>query len=113
LPTLIPSGTAEPWGLRAGYVWPQEDDLRERDNALTRDACILHGAGGIANFEQEKMHFITQDWDYEVRNGKGYAGVRGIQQLQFDTTPTDATGASRAYYGSAIVVCGRDETGTV
>jgi hypothetical protein len=113
LPTLIPTGTSEPWGLRAGYVWPQQRDLRELENPLVRDASILHGSGGVVNWEPEKMHFIVQDWDYGVRLGKGYAGVRGVQQLQYDSTPVDPTGRGREYFGSCVVVLGRDETGTV
>jgi hypothetical protein len=113
LPTLIPTGTAEPWGLRAGYVWPQQIDLRELENPLVRDASILHGAGAVVNWEPEKMHFIVQDWDYGVRLGKGYAGVRGVQQLQYDSTPIDPTGRGREYFGSCVVVLGRDETGTI
>ena len=113
LPTLIPTGTSEPWGLRAGYVWPQQRDLRELENPLVRDASILHGAGAVVNWEPEKMHFVVQDWDYGVRLGKGYAGVRGVQQLQYDSTPVDPTGRGREYFGSCVVVLGRDETGTI
>jgi len=110
LPSLIPTGTAEPFGLTPGYMWPTDLDLRNLDNPLARDASILHGKGGVVNFEQEKMHMISDDYDYNIRNGAGYAGVRGIQQLQFDTTPADPTGAGRIQMGSAIVVLGRSET---
>ena len=113
LPTLLPSGTAEPYGLQANYIWPQTVDLRQLSNPIIRDASILHGAGAVVNWEPEKMHFITQDWDYGIRLGKGYAGVRGIQQLQYDSAPVDPTGAGREYFGSCVVVLGRDETGTI
>ncbi len=109
LATLIPSGSAPPFGLAPGYTWPTDDDLRNLDNPLIRDAAILHGAGAIVNLEPEKMHMIHQDWDYDVRNGAGYAGNRGIQQLQFDMSPADPTGAARQYAGSAIIVMGRSE----
>ena len=109
LATLIPSGTAEPFGLTAGYMWPTANDQRQLDNPLTRDASILHGAGALYLMEPEKLHMISQDWDYNVRNGVGYAGVRGYQHLQFDTTPVDPTGAQREYFGSALVVLGRAE----
>ncbi len=109
LPTLLPSGSAAPFGLTAGYIWPTDVDLRNLDQDLVRDAMILHGAGAIVNFEPEKMHMIHQDWDYNVRNGAGYAGVRGIQQLQFDTSPVDPTGAAREYAGSALIIGGRLE----
>jgi hypothetical protein len=109
LPTLYVSGSAAPFGLTAGYVWPTDNDLRNLELPLTRDACILHGAGAIVNWEPEKMHMIYDEFDYDIRKGAGYAGVRGIQQLQFDTSPAGATGATREYHGSAIVVCGRAE----
>lgn len=109
LPTLLPSGSGEPFGLTANYMWPTDEDLRLLDNTTIRDACILHGAGAIVNWEPEKMHMIHQDWDYNVRNGAGYAGVRGIQQLQFDNSPVDPTGVAREYAGSAIIVTGRAE----
>jgi len=109
LATLIPSGTAEPFGLTAGYMWPTANDQRQLDNPLTRDASILHGAGALYLMEPEKLHMISQDWDYNVRNGVGYAGVRGYQHLQFDTTPVDPTGAQREYFGSVLCVLGRAE----
>lgn len=109
LPTILPTGTAEPFGLQAGYIWPTDDDRRNLDNELVRDAMILHGAGAIFNFEPQKMLMIHQDWDYMLRNGAGYTGVRGIQQLQFDLSPNDPTGAAREYFGSAILVGGRAE----
>jgi len=109
LATLLPSGTAEPYGLQAGYMWPTASDLRNLDNPLVRDASILHGAGALYLMEPEKMHMISQDWDYNVRNGVGYAGVRGYQHLQFDTTPVDPTGAQREYFGSVLCVLGRSE----
>jgi len=109
LATLLPSGTGEPFGLTAGYIWPTDSDLRNLDNDLVRDAMVLHGAGAVFNFEPQKMQMIHQDWDYSIRNGAGYAGLRGIQQLQFDTSPIDPTGAQREYFGSAVIVGGRAE----
>ena len=109
LPTLIPTGTGEPFGLAAGYVWPTDSDLRQLEGTTTRDAMILHGMGAVVNWDAEPMHLIQQDWDYNIRNGKGYAGVRGIQQLQYDNTPADPTGAAREYFGSAVIVAGRQE----
>ena len=107
LATLLPSGTAEPFGLAAHYMWPTDNDDRRLDNALVRDAMILHGAGAIVKWEPEAMHYVKDNYDYMIRNGYGYAGVRGIQQLQFDTTPVDATGVGREYFGSALVIGGR------
>ena len=107
LPMLLPHGSAEPFGLAAYYVWPTEVETRPLTNPRARDACILHGKGGVVNWEAEKLHNIGWSWDYGQQNGKGYAGVRGIQQLQYDTVPIGATGATREYHGSAIVVVAR------
>ncbi|MEJ2066147.1 MAG: hypothetical protein P8X74_23190 [Reinekea sp.] len=109
LPTLIPSGTGEPYGLQAGYMWPITNDQRQLENPVVRDASVLHASGALYLLEPEKMHMISQDWDYNVRNGVGYAGNRGYQHLQFDVTPVDPTGAAREYFGSALVVLGRGE----
>lgn len=109
LPTLIPSGSAEPYGLSAGYMWPITNDQRQLESPVVRDASVLHGSGALYLLEPEKMHMISQDWDYNVRNGVGYAGVRGYQHMQFDLSPVDPTGAARETFGSAVVVLGRGE----
>lgn len=109
LATLIPGGTGEPYSLQAGYMWPIANDQRQLNNPITRDASILHAAGALYLLEPEKMHMISQDWDYNVRNGVGYAGNRGYQQMQFDRTPVDPTGVDREYFGSVLVVLGRAE----
>jgi hypothetical protein len=108
LPMLLPGGSASPYTLSPYYVWPTENDDRPLDNSRARDACILHGMGGVVNWEPEKIHNINWRWDYDLQRGYGYAGVRGIQQLQYDTSPAGATGATRIYSGSAIVVVARN-----
>ena len=109
LPTLEFTGTAAPFGMSVHYVWPTDNDDRQLDNRLIRDASLLHGKGGLVNLEQEKLHYITDDYDYKVRNGYGYAGVRGVQHLEFDNTPVDPTGAAREYAGSAVICLGRPD----
>ena len=105
LASLLPTGSAEPFSLTAGYVWPGGVDRRNYANPNTRDASILHGKAGITNWEPEQMHFVTQDDDYARIMGHGIAGVRGLQQVQFDqVNPNSAT---REYYGSMIVVLAR------
>jgi hypothetical protein len=108
LPMLLPHGSSEPYTLTPYYVWPTERDTRPLDNPKARDACILHGRGGVVNWEPEKLHNINWRWDYDIQKGVGYAGVRGVQQLQYDTSPAGATGATRMYSGSAIVVVARN-----
>lgn len=104
-PTVLPSGSAEPFSLRAGYVWPGDVDLRNLANPATRDVYTLHGRAGICNWEPEKMHFVSQDDDYGRILGDGLAGVRGIMQVQYDSENPDAT--TREYYGSISVIAGR------
>jgi len=104
-PTLIPSGTGAPFGLRAGYYWMGDDDRRQRNNPNVRDACFLLGTAAIAKWDAEPLHHIKQDDDYFKIMGHGIAGVRGIQQVQFDQQNPDAT--SREYYGSMVVVMAR------
>jgi hypothetical protein len=107
LPTLLPMGSGAPYSLTPGYVWPTDNDLRNLSNSKIRDACVLHGRNAYCKWEPEPSHLIADDYDYKLRNGKGYAGVRSIMQLQFDTTPVDPTGAAREYWGSALVIAGR------
>lgn len=112
LPTLLCGGTGEPFSLTAGYVWPTDNDLRNLDNPLVRDAMILHGKAGLIKWEPEPLHLIQQDWDYELINGKGYAGVRGIQLHQYDVQTTNSLftgGTAHEHWGSAIIVGGRAE----
>jgi len=104
-PTLIPGGTAAPFSLTSGYMWPGSVDLRQHDNPNVRDACFLLGKMAIAKWEPEPLHFVTQDDDYARIMGHGIAGVRGIQQVHYDQQNPDAT--SLEYYGSMVVVMAR------
>ena len=104
-PTLIPSGTAAPYSLSAGYMWPGDLDRRQLDNPNVRDACFLLGKGAVSKWEPEPLHFVKQGDDYERIMGHGIAGVRGIQQVQFDQDNPNAT--SLEYYGSMVVVMAR------
>lgn len=107
LPILNVSGTGAPYSMSAQYMWPTDNDDRDLTDRHSYDACILHGQGAIVNLEPEKLHYVKDNYDYGVRNGYGYAGVRGIQLLQFDTTPVTGAGTAREYWGSMIVVAAR------
>jgi hypothetical protein len=107
LPILNVSGTGAPYTLSASYVWPTDNEDRDLTDDHSYDACILHGTGAIVNLEPEKLHYINDNYDYNIRNGYGYAGVRGIQLLQFDTTPVTGAGTAREYWGSMICVAAR------
>ena len=107
LPILNVSGTGAPYSISAQYMWPTDNDDRDLTDRHSYDACILHGQGAIVNLEPEKLHYVKDNYDYGIRNGYGYAGVRGIQLLQFDTTPVTAAGTAREYWGSMVVVAAR------
>ena len=104
-PTLLPSGTAAPYTLRFGYVWPGDVDQRNLDNPNTRDVNVLLGRGAVAKWDAEKLHFIKQDDDYFRIMGNGIHGVRGIQQLRFN----NANNSALEYYGSMLVITGRPQ----
>ena len=104
-PTVLPSGTAAPYSLTFGYVWPGDNDLRNLDNANTRDVNILIGRGASQKWNPEKLHFIKQDENYFKIMGHGVAGVRGIQMVRFDQQNPNST--SLEYYGSALVLTAR------
>jgi len=104
-PSLIPSGTSEPFGLTAGYVWPGDEDRRNHDNPHVRDACILLGQGAICRWNAQKLHNVTQPDDYGRIEGHGAAGVRGIQLVRYDQQNSSAT--SLEYRGSMVVVMAR------
>ena len=104
-PTVLPSGTAEPYTLTAGYVWPGDQDLRNRTNPNVRDCCMFYGKGAFMEWEPEKLHFVKQDEDYSRIMGHGIAGVRGYQQVHFDQANPNNT--SFEYYGSIMALMAR------
>jgi len=102
-PTVLPSGTAAPFSLTFGYVWPGDVDLRNLDNPNTRDVNILLGRGAVMKWDAQKLHFVQQDDDYFRIMGNGIHGVRGIQQLRFN----NIAGTALEYYGSSLVLTAR------
>lgn len=83
-PTLIVSGSSEPWGLTAGYMLPGDDDDRERDDPNTRDTAFILGKAAIVDWVAMKLRFIRQSDDYEMIDGRGTAKVEGIRQPIYD-----------------------------
>lgn len=104
-PTVLPSGSAEPFGLTAGYVFEGDDDRRNLANADVRDTCYLLGKSSIAVWEPEKLHFVEQDEEYHRIYGHGVKGVWGMQLPIFDQQ--NPTTVSREYYGSVVGILGR------
>lgn len=107
LPSLILGGTGAPYSLTPGYVYPGDVDLRQYSNPNTRDISILHATGGVCKWDAEPLHFIKQDEDYFRKLGHGIAGVRGIQQVQFEPDTFDPLVQNTEYYGSMLVIMDR------
>lgn len=103
-PTLIISGTSEPWGMTAGYIFPGDDDDRERENVLTRDTVNILGKAAVIDWNPEKLHHISEDDDYGLVEGHGTALVEGITQPIYDQQNPRA--GSHEQYSSAIMICG-------
>lgn len=92
LATILPSGTSEPYGLTAGYMWHGDTDRRHYDHATVRECNILHGMGAVWKWYPEKIKFIEQLDDYGALKGIGTECVRGIGSLVFDQqTPAAGT----------------------
>ena len=103
-PTLIISGTSEPWGLTAGYMLPGDDDDRERDDPLTRDTATILGKAAVIDWTAMKLRFIRQSDDYEMIQGRGTAKVEGISMPVYDQ---DVPGVgSHEQYSSMVMVLG-------
>lgn len=103
-PVIDRTGADGAWVLTGKYVDPGDVDNRA-EVGLMVDANILLGRGALAKWEPEKMHFVTQDDDYDRLKGTGFAGVRGIQALRFDQESPNDT--SIEYYGSMLVLTKR------
>lgn len=104
-PTVLPGGSAAPWTLTPGFMDEGDVDNRNLSNTKTRDIGILLGKGALAEWEPEKLHMVKHEDDYGRILGTGYAGVRGVQMLTFDS-PTK-TDTSIEYYGSMLCIMHR------
>lgn len=100
-PTLVVSGTSEPYGIAAGYMWPGDVDLRGRDEANTIDTFFLWGKAGLWKWEPETAHHIQQLDDYGALIGHGYGLVRGVGECVF----TDANGLNEEQFGLVLGLC--------
>jgi hypothetical protein len=97
-PTILVSGTSEPYGLTAGYVWPGDVDLRDRTDVNTIDTFFLWGKAGIWKWEPEAAHHIQQLDDYGSLIGHGYSLVRGVGETIF----TDENGINEEQFGMIL-----------
>ena len=87
-PTVLPSGSAVPFGMTAGYMVWDSRDLRHRGQPNVKDVATLHGATTFIEVEGEPMHYIADDRDYAFHKGLGTAGVRGQQLPIFQDQDT-------------------------
>lgn len=77
IPTVLPSGSAAPFSMQAGYMLWNSRDARFRNSANVKDCVYVHGRGTYVEVEGEKVHGIADDRDYKLHGGVGIAGVRG------------------------------------
>jgi hypothetical protein len=107
-PTLLPSGSAAPYGLQAGYMWWDSRDLRNRANPLVKDTAFVFGEVAYIRMEGEPVHWISDTQDYDFRKGVGIAGVRADQlPIYLDPNSNAVT-----YQGGAVVVLDFPNGGT-
>ena len=107
-PTLVPSGSAAPYGLSAGYVFEGDDRTQLRlTNANVRDTAFLLGKAAISGWEPEKMHMVEQDEEYHRIYGNGCKGVWGYSLPIFDQVTPVVTPSTREYYGGVVAVFSR------
>jgi len=85
-PTVLPSGTASPFGMTAGYMEWDSADQRNRTNANIKDTAFLIGPANFVEVEGEKLRWINDTQDYGFRDGVGTATVRGYNLPIFTDT---------------------------
>ncbi|MCP3683507.1 MAG: hypothetical protein GY861_12540 [bacterium] len=78
-PMVLPSGSAVPFSMTAGYMVWDSTDNRFRGQPNAKDVAVLHGAVTYVEVEGQKLHWISDSQDYHFRLGIGTAGTRGCQ----------------------------------
>lgn len=100
-PTIDITGTSAPHGLSGGYMWPGDDDQRNRDEDTVCDTMFILGRAASISWYPEKLHHIQQVDDYGAIVGHGTALVRGEQTPHY----TDANGNNPEQFTSAVALC--------
>lgn len=103
-PTLIISGTSEPWGMTAGYVYPGDDDQRQRGNSLTRDTFSILGKAACVDWNKEALKFVDQDDDYRYVMGRGTSVCEGVQMPIYNQQVPGV--GTHEQYSSMVMICG-------
>lgn len=99
-PTILASGSSQPFSMIAGYMVWGSRDLRNRDQVGIKDTAFVHGADSLIEVEGEKVHYISDDFDYNLHEGYGIAGVRGYEVPIY----TDQTTGEIVSQGGALVI---------
>ena len=99
-PTIFGSGSSQPYSATAGYMVWGSRDLRNRDQVGIKDTCFVHGADSLIEVEGEKVHYISDEFDYKFHEGYGIAGVSGYQVPIY----TDRTTGQIVSQGGALVI---------
>lgn len=99
-PTLFGSGSSQPFSMIAGYMVWGSRDLRNRDQVGIKDTAFVHGADSLIEVEGEKVHYISDEFDYKFHEGYGIAGVRGYQVPIY----TDQATGEVVSQGGALVI---------
>jgi hypothetical protein len=100
-PTIDITGTSQPHGLSAGYMWMGDNDQRNRDQDTVLDTVFILGNGSFIDWYPEKLHFVFQLDDYTKIKGVATALVRGVQTPVY----TDDNTANPEQFGSAVALC--------
>lgn len=100
-PTIDITGTSKPYGLSGQYIWPGDDDQRNRDQDTVVDTCFILGRGSYINWYPQKLRHISQLDDYEAIHGHGTQLVRGMQTPHY----TDDSDLNPEQYSSAVALC--------
>ncbi len=101
-PTILFSGTSDPYGMTAGYVLPTDDDQRNLDQNDVWDTVFIHGFASMWDWTAMKLHYIKQSDDYEAIDGKGTSVVRGAGVVKYDQASPNAS--SFRCFGSVLML---------
>jgi len=106
-PTLLPGGSAAPYSLTAGYLFPGLND--QRSNATNaKDVGFLIGLNAIIDWNAEPLHYEIENANtYGKRRGHGAFGTYGVQNCQYDLDTTSAT--SREQFNSINLIFSRSQ----
>ena len=105
-PTILPGGSAAPFSLTTGYLFPGENDQRST-SPNARDLGFLIGRAALIKWETEGLHYEIEDaLTYRKFRGRGAFGTAGVQQTQYDVD-TNQNATSREQFSSIALAFAR------